>query len=70
MRCDFMTHATVVGFSWAKIYGKVEAGKRSYALLSAVSASSNYDRLYIGIKCSCQQLNGIDFFIKMKKSMS
>jgi len=65
-----MTHATVVGFSWAKIYGKVEAGKRSYALLSAVSASSNYDRLYMGLKCSCQQLNGSNFFMKTKKLMS
>jgi hypothetical protein len=65
-----MYHATIVGFSWAKTLGKVEAGKRRFALLSAVSASSNYDRLYIGIKSSCQQLNGIDFFMKTKKSMS
>jgi hypothetical protein len=65
-----MYHAPVVGFSWAKICGKVEAGKRSYALLSAVSASNNYFKLYMGLRCACQQLNGSNFFMKTKKLMS
>ena len=65
-----MDHATVVGFSWEKIYGKVEAGKKSHALLSAVSVSNNYAKTYMGLKCPCQQLNGSNFFMKTKKLMS
>lgn len=60
-----MHQATVVGFSWANKYGKVEVGKRGYTLLSTVIASNDYSKFYMRLKRSCQQVNGSCFVQKM-----